>query len=103
MISTAAIDGAIDLAQAGGLNTLFVQARISGDAYYLSDFVPRAEALAGQPEEFDPLAYALGRGHDKGLKVHAWVNLGVIWRSSAAVPVDPRHIFTVHPDSHHYP
>ena len=98
MISTAAIDEAIDLAQAGGLNTLFVQARVNGDAYYHSDFVPRAEALNGQPDDFDPLAYALSRGREKGFKVHTWLNMGVVWRSSTAVPTDPRHIFNTHPD-----
>ncbi|MCX5796001.1 MAG: family 10 glycosylhydrolase [Elusimicrobia bacterium] len=98
MVSTAAIDDAMDLAQAAGLNTLFVQARVNGDAYYHSDFVPRAETLSGQPDDFDPLAYALRKGHKKGFQVHAWVNLGVVWRSSTTLPVDPRHIFNAHPD-----
>jgi len=98
MVSTAAIDDAIALAQAGGLNTLFVQARVNGDAYYRSDLVPRAETLSGQPDDFDPLGYALRKGHEKGFQVHAWVNMGIIWRSSTTAPADPRHIFNAHPD-----
>ena len=59
MTSTAAIDEAINMAQAAGLNTLFVQVRVNADAYYLSELVARAESLKGQPAAFDPLDYAL--------------------------------------------
>ena len=98
MISTSAIDDALGLAEAAGLDAVFVQVRIAGDAYYRSSIVPRAEALEGQPADFDPLAYALKRGHAKGLAVHAWINTGVVWRSSSTLPSDPRHIFVAHPD-----
>lgn len=97
MTSTASIDAAIDAAQAARLNALFVQVRVSGDAYYRSDLVPRAQALKDQPADFDPLDYALTRAHEKGLKVHAWMNTGVIWRSTEA-PTDARHVFNAHPD-----
>jgi uncharacterized lipoprotein YddW (UPF0748 family) len=97
MVSTSAIDEAIDLAQTARLNTLFVQVRVSGDAYYRSDFVPRAQILKDQPPDFDPLDYALHRAHERGIAVHAWVNMGILWRSTTA-PTDPRHVFNAHPD-----
>lgn len=97
MISTAAIDDAIGMAEAAGLNTLFVQVRVNADAYYRSELVPRAESLQGQPAEFDPLGYALKRGHEKGFQVHAWANLGIVWRSTTP-PSAANHIFNAHPD-----
>lgn len=98
MTSTAAIDESLALAEAAGLDTVFAQVRVNADAYYRSDLAPRAETLANQPADFDPLAYVLKRGHEKGLKVHVWLNTGVVWRSSSTVPVDPRHLFNAHPD-----
>ncbi|MBI3549579.1 MAG: family 10 glycosylhydrolase [Elusimicrobia bacterium] len=95
MTSTKAIDAAIDAAHSARLNTLFVQVRTSADAYYKSAFVPRSEYLTG---DWDPLAYMLEKGHAKGLKIHAWLNAGIVWRSSVTAPVDPRHIFNAHPD-----
>lgn len=98
MTSTAAIDEALDYAEAAGLDTVFAQVRVNADAYYRSDLAPRAETLAGQPADFDPLDYVLRRAHGKGLKVHAWMNAGVVWRSSSTAPVDSKHLFIAHPD-----
>ncbi|MBI4346592.1 MAG: family 10 glycosylhydrolase [Elusimicrobia bacterium] len=97
MTSTAAIDQAMSWSESAGLNTLFVQVRASGDAYYRSALAPRAEALAGQPEDFDPLAYALEKGRAKGFKIHAWLNTGIIWRSTTP-PVAADHVFNAHPE-----
>ena len=47
-------------AQAGGFNTLLVQVRGRGDAYYSGTIEPRAAELAGKPS-FDPLATVLDR------------------------------------------
>ena len=43
LISPAKIDQAVAWAQDAGLNTLFVQIRASGDAYYATDLIPRAD------------------------------------------------------------
>src|SRR3982751_5111455 len=50
-----AIRQMVAAAQAGGFNTLLVQVRGRGDAYYASTLEPRAPELAGKPD-FDPLA-----------------------------------------------
>ena len=42
-------------AKSHNFNTLFVQVRGRGDAYYKSNFEPRAEELANAPADFDPL------------------------------------------------
>ena len=55
-------------AAASGFNTLLVQVRGRGDAYYASRVEPRAEPLASQPSSFDPLAtvIALARADEIG-------------------------------------
>src|SRR5262245_64272376 len=55
-------------AQAGGFNTLLVQVRGRGDAYYQPTIEPRANELAGKPG-FDPLATVLEDAHAAGMKV----------------------------------
>jgi uncharacterized lipoprotein YddW (UPF0748 family) len=78
-------------------NTLFVQVRGRGDAWYRSDLEPRAEALANQPKDFDPLALMIAEAHRRGLKVHAWINTYLTWTGSRP-PKSPLHIVNAHPD-----
>src|SRR5580700_1148574 len=49
------IHNLVQLAAASGFNTLFVQVRGRGDAYYNSSIEPRAQELSKQPLSFDPL------------------------------------------------
>ncbi|MCS7065528.1 MAG: family 10 glycosylhydrolase [Fimbriimonadales bacterium] len=79
MVSPRAIDRVVELARAYGFNTLFAQVRGRGDAYYRSSYEPRAEALANQPAEFDPLGYLLKQAQPAGLMVHAWLNVYYVW------------------------
>src|SRR3954454_4646066 len=58
-----------------GFNTLFVQVRGRGDAYFRGGVGPRPAELLRQPEGFDPLASVLKSGHAAGLRVHAWINV----------------------------
>ncbi|MEN3002688.1 MAG: family 10 glycosylhydrolase [Armatimonadota bacterium] len=79
MVSPQAIDRVVELACAYGFNTLFAQVRGRGDAYYRSSYEPRAEALANQPADFDPLGYLLRQAQPAGLMVHAWLNVYYVW------------------------
>ncbi len=79
-----------------GFNTLFVQVRGRGDAYYAGGPEPRAAELLRQPDSFDPLATVLERGHAAGLRVHAWVNVNLI-SSAVELPVAREHIIYRHP------
>lgn len=97
LTSPAAIDRLVADAAANGFNTLLVQVRGRGDAYYHSDLEPRAAELARQPAEFDPLAATLTRAHAVGLRVHAWVNVNLV-ASATTVPTDPAHVAVRHPD-----
>jgi uncharacterized lipoprotein YddW (UPF0748 family) len=80
-----------------GFNTLLVQVRGRGDAYYSSSLEPRAVELNRQPATFDPLATVLASAHAAGLRVHAWVNVNLI-SSVAELPIAATHIVHRHPE-----
>src|SRR5687767_13183237 len=54
--SPAAVQHLVQSARDNGFNTLLVQVRGRGDAYYQSRLEPRAAELSKQPDTFDPLA-----------------------------------------------
>ncbi|MBN1595468.1 family 10 glycosylhydrolase [candidate division FCPU426 bacterium] len=95
MTSPESIDRIIALAKNSNLNTLFIQVRTNADAFYASQLVPRSERLAD--DDFDPLAYVLEKGHAQGLNLHAWMNVGIAWRSNTP-PAAAEHLFNSHPD-----
>jgi len=77
-------------AQAGGFNTLLVEVRGRGDAYYSGTIEPRAPELGGKPT-FDPLGTVLEQAHGAGLKVHAWVAVNLV-SSSVTLPASRDHV-----------
>jgi len=96
MTSPEQVRSMVEDAAASGFNTLIVQVRGRGDAFYLSDLEPAAEALRGPPG-FDPLALAIEEGHRRGMAVHAWVNTHLVWGPTAP-PQSPDHLVNAHPD-----
>src|ERR1044072_4655950 len=68
----------VNAAADNGFNTLIVQVRGRGDAYYNSRVEPRAAELKDQPASFDPLALTITEAHRRGLKVHAWINTNLL-------------------------
>ena len=84
-------------AKQSGFNTLLVQVRGRGDAYYASALEPRATALAKQPPSFDPLRAMIDAAHAAGLQVHAWVSLNLV-ASAHELPAAPEHLANRHPD-----
>jgi uncharacterized lipoprotein YddW (UPF0748 family) len=84
-------------AKDNGFNTLIVQVRGRGDAYYRSHYEPRAVELKDQPPDFDPLAFTISEAHQYGLKVHAWINTSLL-ANLDALPVDPKHVYNRHPE-----
>jgi uncharacterized lipoprotein YddW (UPF0748 family) len=81
-------------ADEAGFDSLLVQVRGRGDAYYRSSLAPPAEALAAAPAGFDPLAATLEACGPR--PVHAWLNVYLLW--SGAQP--PVHI--LHPAHHDF-
>jgi uncharacterized lipoprotein YddW (UPF0748 family) len=82
-------------AKTAGFNTLIVQVRGRGDAYYSARWEPRATPLADQPPDFDPLALTVKEAHAAGLKVHAWLNTYLV-ADLADLPADPNHVVNKH-------
>ncbi len=80
-----------------GFNTLIVQIRGRGDAYYKSRVEPRAMELKDQPPSFDPLALTLEEAHKRGLKVHGWLNTNLL-ANLDALPTNPTHVYHKHPE-----
>lgn len=87
----------VQSARTHGFNTLLVQVRGRGDAYYQSAIEPRAAELSRQPETFDPLASVIEAASAAGLKVHAWVNVNLV-SSAADVPAAREHLVHRHPE-----
>ena len=87
----------VDMAQRAGFNTLLVQVRGHGDAYYDSRIEPRAIELDDESPTFDPLTLTLTAAHAAGLKVHAWVSVDLV--SSATTLSRARtHVTARHPE-----
>ena len=90
LTSPGSIRQMVAAAEAGGFNTLLVQVRGRGDAYYQGTIEPRAAELAGKPA-FDPLATVIADAHAAGLKVHAWVAVNLV-SSSVSLPASRDHV-----------
>ena len=97
LTSPGRVDQVVDIATQLNVNTLLVQVRGRGDAYYVSDLAPRAEELEAQPREFDPFMRLIERAHRHGLEVQAWINVYLVW-SNGNPPRSYLHVVNSHPD-----
>lgn len=93
------------LSRAGelGCTDVFWQVRGAADAFYSSDLEPWGRELfrdlpadAADPG-FDPLSLAVTEAHERGLKLHAWVNIMPLWKGRQP-PTDRAHAFNAHPE-----
>lgn len=60
-----------------GFNTVYVQVRAFGDAYYDSELFPSGEqynGTIGSGGSFDALKVMISCAHERGMSIHAWVN-----------------------------
>jgi uncharacterized lipoprotein YddW (UPF0748 family) len=96
LTSPGSILAVVETAKERGFNTLIVQVRGRGDAYYSSRNEPRPAALSRQPASFDPLQLMLASAHRAGLKVHAWVNVNLV--SDPDPPAARSHLVYTHPE-----
>ena len=74
--SAAQIEKLVADARRANINTLIVQVRKRGDAYFNKSIEPRASDIQGAAD-FDPLDYLLRLAHSATprIEVHAWVNV----------------------------
>lgn len=67
----------LEKAQEMGLNTVVVQVRPKGDAFYESEMNPWSEILTGvqgTDPGYDPMAFMIQETHKRGMEFHAWMN-----------------------------
>ncbi len=83
-------------AHEAGFNTLIVQVRGGGDAWYDSRWEPRPDTLRKR-NGYDPLALAIREAHKRGMAVHAWLNT-VYLASMDRPPADSGHFYNRHPE-----
>lgn len=79
------------------INTVIVEIRKVGDAYYNSSIEPRATNISAS---FDPLGYLCDIAHDtsggkKKVEVHAWF---VMQRLATSASLNPQHVLSQHPE-----
>lgn len=89
------IDAFLDFATQNGFYDLFVQIRGRGDAFYRSAIVVNNENI--DETDWDPLEYTLNRAHLRGLRVHAWINVFLLW-STDQRPKNEKHLLYQHPE-----
>lgn len=89
------IDAFINFAKQNNFKDLFVQVRGRGDAFYKSSIVTFNDLLSDR--SWDPLEYALHKAHAEGIKVHAWLNIFLLW-SAEQKPRDQQHLLYIHPE-----
>jgi uncharacterized lipoprotein YddW (UPF0748 family) len=87
----------VERAASAGFNTLLVQVRGRGDAYYQSRWEPRPPSVQRQGGSFDPLALVILEAHQRGISVHAWVNAHLVGGMDGLSP-DPQHLTRSRPD-----
>ncbi len=92
----------IDEAASAHFNAVFFQVRGTFDALYASSLEPQSALLSGvfgQDPGWDPLALAVDLAHQRGLQLHAYINVFPLWRGSQPPSsVMPAHAYLQHPE-----
>lgn len=97
MTSPESVKEMVKRANAAGFNTLIVQVRGRGDAYYKARWEPRAALLEAEDADFDPLDLTIKEAHAAGLKVHAWINTFLV-ADAEKLPASREHAMYKHPE-----
>ncbi|NPV06516.1 MAG: family 10 glycosylhydrolase [Anaerolineae bacterium] len=87
----------LDRAAAARFNTIYLQVRRLGLAYYDSAVEPVVEVLQGEEGlRWDPLARACEMAKERGLRLHAWIEVLPVWEASAPVEQQPLgHLYSL--------
>ncbi len=97
LTSQRSIDTLVKRAHDSGFNTLLIQVRGRGDAYYRGALEPVPADLLRQPAAFDPLASVIDAARPAGLRVHAWINVNLV-SSAVELPTSKTHLVQRHPE-----
>lgn len=97
----AELEALLDAAVHRRLNAVILQVRPSADALWPSRYEPWSQVLTGtqgRDPGWDPLGFAVGAAHRRGLELHAWFNPYRVAAHADAGRLAPRHPARVHPD-----
>ncbi|MBL1410773.1 glycoside hydrolase family 10 protein [Sphingobacterium faecale] len=82
----------LDMLKSKGFNTVFVQVRGMGDAFYNSSYEPWSASISGvrgKDPGYDALQFMIDEAHSRGLEFHAWINPYRISTRASAASVYP--------------
>lgn len=88
-------------AAATGINTIIFHVRPAGDALYESPLEPWGLMLTGTQGSspgYDPLSFAIGEAHVRGMELHAWINPFRAGNTSDTVRMVAPHLFRTRRD-----
>lgn len=100
---------ALDDMEKTGINTVFFQVKPDGTALWHSGILPWSGMLTGivgKSPGYDPLAFMLKEAHQRGIKVHAWLNPYRVSMDTLPETVDalmntlhasPASVYALHP------
>ena len=99
----AALIDLLDTLKVSGINAVVFQIRPECDALYESSYEPWSYWLTGvqglAPSPFyDPLSFAIGQAHERGMELHAWFNPYRAERQVGSYAIDSTHVSRRHPD-----
>jgi uncharacterized lipoprotein YddW (UPF0748 family) len=80
-----------------GFDTILFQVRGEATAFYDSAKEPWARELGGEDPGFDPLAVAIEVAHERGVALHAWINVVPAWYGLEP-PVNEAHLWHTKPE-----
>jgi uncharacterized lipoprotein YddW (UPF0748 family) len=91
------VDELVSNVSRAGANTIIVQMRRHGDAWFNNSLDPRAaDPRLAPAAEFDALSYLLARAHAEGIQVHAWLVVSVVCRPRDRLWGNPGHVCSAH-------
>jgi uncharacterized lipoprotein YddW (UPF0748 family) len=93
----------LDYYKSLNFNTVIVQIRTSGDAFYPSKYAPWSRYLTGKEGQKpntseDPLSWMILEAHNRGLEFHAWLNPYRATMNLDTKILSPDHDFFKHKD-----
>ena len=92
----------LDDLQKDGINAIFFQVRVEGDALYQSSIEPWSRYLTGQqgmpPNPYwDPLQWMIEQCHSRQMELHAWIN-PFRAKTKGTTALASNHEYMRHPD-----
>jgi len=97
LLSRTDIDRAISDLSHAGIERVFLQVSGRYQSFFPSTILTISEELDNKGDLEDPFKYFIKKAGEKGIAVHAWVNVLFAW-SKPVRPVSDEHPFNLHPD-----